>query len=124
MPGALTRPPRADVAPSASSMPERCPRRRAVGGSRPAVRVLANLDVGTGIAPDVDLLVERRLLVTGADGRLRITDEGRALHQRAAETQRASRRQVHAGVPNEEYLITLKVLQRMMRNAGGEVSPG
>ncbi|KFG77451.1 transcriptional regulator [Streptomyces mutabilis] len=83
----------------------------------------ANLDVGAGMAPDLDLLVERMLLVSDADGRLHITDEGRALHQRAAETQQASRRHVHAGVPDEEYLITLKVLQRMIRNAGGDVSP-
>ncbi|WP_309031130.1 MarR family winged helix-turn-helix transcriptional regulator [Streptomyces alfalfae] len=83
----------------------------------------ANLDVGAGLAPDLDLLVERKLLVSEADGRLRITDEGRALHQRAAETQQASRRQVHTDISDEEYLITLKVLQRMMRNAGGDVSP-
>ncbi len=84
----------------------------------------ANLDVGAGIVPDIDLLVERKLLVLDDAGRLRLTDEGRALHQRAAETQRTSRAEVHAGIPDEEYLITLKVLQRMMRNAGGDVSPG
>ncbi|WP_030550376.1 MarR family winged helix-turn-helix transcriptional regulator [Streptomyces exfoliatus] len=82
-----------------------------------------NLDVGAGLAPDIDLLLERTLLTQKADGRLRITDEGRALHQRAALTQRASRERVHAGIPDEEYLITLKVLQRMIRNAGGDVSP-
>ncbi|WP_137993439.1 MarR family winged helix-turn-helix transcriptional regulator [Streptomyces vilmorinianum] len=84
----------------------------------------ANLDVGAGLAPDIDLLVERKLLVADAAGRLRITEEGRALHQRAAETQRANRERVHAGIPDEEYLITLKVLQRMMGNAGGDVSQG
>ncbi|MEU6915337.1 MarR family winged helix-turn-helix transcriptional regulator [Streptomyces olindensis] len=84
----------------------------------------ANLDVGAGIVPDIDLLVERKLLVLDDAGRLRLTDEGRALHQRAAETQRSSRAEVHAGIPDEEYLITLKVLQRMIRNAGGDVSPG
>lgn len=35
---------------------------------------------GAGPAPDIDLLVERTLLVADADGRLRITDEGRARH--------------------------------------------
>ncbi|MFD9909169.1 MarR family winged helix-turn-helix transcriptional regulator [Streptomyces sp. NPDC059063] len=83
----------------------------------------ANLDVGAGLAPDIDLLVERKLLTPDADGRLRITDDGRALHQRAAETQRASRGHVHGDIPDEEYVIALKVLQRMIRNAGGEVSP-
>ncbi|MFF0738844.1 MarR family winged helix-turn-helix transcriptional regulator [Streptomyces sp. NPDC004111] len=83
----------------------------------------ANLDVGAGLAPDIDLLVERRLLVADEANRLRITDEGRALHQHAAQTQRASRAQVHRDVPDEEYLITLKVLQRMMHNAGGPMPP-
>ncbi|MFH8616613.1 MarR family winged helix-turn-helix transcriptional regulator [Streptomyces sp. NPDC017979] len=82
----------------------------------------ANLDVGAGgLAPDIDLLVERKLLLQDADARLRITDEGRALHRHAAETQRANRERVHAGISDEEYLITLKVLQRMIHNAGGNV---
>ncbi|MDK0518010.1 MarR family transcriptional regulator [Streptomyces sp. ML-6] len=82
----------------------------------------ANLDVGAGLAPDIDLLVERELIIVDEAGRLRITDEGRALHRRAAETQRANRAKVHADIPDEEYLIALKVLQRMMHNAGGTVS--
>lgn len=84
----------------------------------------ANLDVGAaGLAPDINLLTERTLLVLDADGRLQITDDGRALHAHAARTQRAGREHVHAGITDEEYLITLKVLQRMIRNAGGDVSP-
>jgi hypothetical protein len=83
-----------------------------------------DLDVGAGLAPDIGLLLERTLLALDAGGRLQITDEGRALHQRAAQTQQASRRHVHTGIPDEEYLITLKVLQRVIRNAGGDVSPG
>ncbi|MEV3872718.1 MarR family transcriptional regulator [Streptomyces sp. NPDC049906] len=79
----------------------------------------ARLDVGAGLVPDIDLLVERALLLE-TDGRLQITDEGRALHGRAAETQRANRERVHEGVSDEEYLITLRVLQRMIRNAGGD----
>ncbi|MCK8679221.1 MarR family winged helix-turn-helix transcriptional regulator [Streptomyces lichenis] len=83
----------------------------------------ANLDVGAGLLPDIDLLVERKLLVSDDSGRLHLTDEGRALHQRAAETQRANRERVHAGISDEDYLITLKVLQRMIRNAGGDLTP-
>ncbi|TXS52243.1 MarR family winged helix-turn-helix transcriptional regulator [Streptomyces sp. t39] len=84
----------------------------------------AHLDVGAGLAPDIDLLEERKLLVLDGTGRLQITEEGRALHRRAGETQRASRTQVHTGIPDQEYLITLKVLQRMLHNAGGDVSQG
>ncbi|WP_329623550.1 MarR family winged helix-turn-helix transcriptional regulator [Streptomyces sp. NBC_01255] len=83
----------------------------------------ANLDVGAGLAPDIDLLVERALLTLDADGRLRITDDGRAVHGRAAGTQRATRAHVHAGIPDEEYVIALNVLQRMIRNVGGDVPP-
>ncbi|MER0244641.1 MarR family transcriptional regulator [Streptomyces sp. HSW2009] len=82
----------------------------------------ANLDVGPGLAPDIDLLVERELLVEDEDGRLQITDAGRTLHRRAAETQRENRARVHAGIADEEYLITLKVLQRMIHNAGGDLT--
>ncbi|MEU9994196.1 MarR family transcriptional regulator [Streptomyces sp. NPDC050848] len=81
-----------------------------------------NLDVGAGLAPDIDLLLERKLLVLDTGGRLQITEAGRTLHQSAAQTQQASRRRVHTGIPDEEYLIALKVLQRMIRNAGGDVS--
>ncbi|MEU3446365.1 MarR family winged helix-turn-helix transcriptional regulator [Streptomyces thermolilacinus] len=84
----------------------------------------AKMDVGAGMALDIDLLVERKMLVEGGDGRLRITDEGRDLHRRAAGTQRANRVRVHEGVSDEEYLTTLKVLQRMMRNAGGDLRQG
>ncbi|MCP9958501.1 MULTISPECIES: MarR family winged helix-turn-helix transcriptional regulator [Streptomyces] len=84
----------------------------------------AHHDVGAGLAPDIDLLVERNLLVQGGDGRLRITDEGRELHRRAAETQRASRARVHEGIGDEEYLTALKVLQRMIVNAGGDLPQG
>ncbi|MBB1242316.1 winged helix-turn-helix transcriptional regulator [Streptomyces durbertensis] len=85
-----------------------------------------NLDVGAGLVQDIDLLVERGLLVeeVGVEeegGRLRITDEGRELHGRAARTQQESREKVHAGISDEEYLATLKVLQRMMHNAGADV---
>ncbi|MEU0687584.1 MarR family transcriptional regulator [Streptomyces uncialis] len=48
--------------------------------------------------------------------------QGTARHRRAAETRRTGRQHVHADIPDEEYLITLKVLQRMMHNAGGEVT--
>ncbi|URM90956.1 hypothetical protein LUW75_14255 [Streptomyces sp. MRC013] len=49
---------------------------------------------------------------------------GRELHRRAAETQRAGRVRVHGGVSDEEYLTALKVLQRMIVNAGGDLPRG
>ncbi|MDA5282767.1 hypothetical protein [Streptomyces sp. Isolate_45] len=82
----------------------------------------ADLDVGAGLAPHIDLLLERRLLVLHTGGGLRITEEGRVLHRSAAQTQQAGRRQVHTGISDEEYLTTIQVPQRMIRNSGGDVS--
>lgn len=82
------------------------------------------MDVGEALAPGIDLPVGRKLLAEGGDGRLRLTDEGRDPHARAAGTQRADRARVHDGVGDEEYPTTLEVLQRVIRDAGGDVRRG
>ncbi|MEU3600005.1 MarR family winged helix-turn-helix transcriptional regulator [Streptomyces sp. NPDC006798] len=81
-----------------------------------------NLDVGAGLAPEIDVLLERKLLVRGDDDRLRITEEGRELRDRAAGIQRANREKVCEGITEEEYLTTVRVLRRMTRNVGADVS--
>ncbi|MGW0904030.1 MarR family winged helix-turn-helix transcriptional regulator [Streptomyces sp. NPDC002853] len=78
------------------------------------------LDVGDGkLHHDIDALRDRGLLAEGTDGRIRITDEGRALRASAAARQRNLRAEIHEGIPEEEYIRTLKVLQRMIHNVGG-----
>jgi DNA-binding MarR family transcriptional regulator len=52
-------------------------------------------------------------------GRLALTPEGRAFHKKAAKLQERLWAERHAGISDEEYLITLKVLQRFIPNTGG-----
>jgi MarR family transcriptional regulator, organic hydroperoxide resistance regulator len=77
------------------------------------------LGVGDALRPEIDALLDRGLLEVDDDERLRLTATGAALFRRAAEVQTANRAQIHAGVPDDEYVTTLKVLQRMIHNVGG-----
>lgn len=78
------------------------------------------LDVGDGMEPEIDTLLDRSLITQDPGTRLRLTPEGHALRDRAyARVQRASA-EIHEGVPPEEFVRTLKVLQRMIHNVGGE----
>lgn len=78
------------------------------------------LDVGARLGPETDALLDRNLLVTDARDRLQLTTEGDAVYRECAERQVAMREQTHDGITEEEYLVTLKVLQRMIHNVGGE----
>lgn len=78
------------------------------------------LDVGQALAPEIDATLEQGLTVQDGSGRLHLTDEGAARYAQAAEIQQANRETVHEGITDAEYLTTLKVLQRMIHNSGGE----
>jgi hypothetical protein len=78
------------------------------------------LDVGAALGPEMDALLDRGLLVLDNENRLQLTAEGDTIHRQCAERQTAMREQVHSGITDEEYLVTLKVLQRMIHNVGGE----
>ncbi|MET8328776.1 MarR family winged helix-turn-helix transcriptional regulator [Streptomyces sp. NPDC005181] len=78
------------------------------------------LDIGDGLAPEIDTLLDQALITEDDDGRLRITDEGRALRTRAAARTRRVSAEIHRDIPDEEYVRALKVLQRMIRNVGGD----
>lgn len=69
---------------------------------------------------NISALHDRALLTEDTDGRLRITDEGRRLRDDTAARQQKTRAEIHEGIPDEEYIRTLKVLQRMIHNVGGE----
>ena len=75
--------------------------------------------MGAALEPETDALLDRGLLTTTA-GRLHLTPEGRELRARAAERQLAMRERIHDGIPDEDYLATLKVLQHMIHNTGGQ----
>ncbi|MDJ0464112.1 MarR family winged helix-turn-helix transcriptional regulator [Streptomyces sp. H27-C3] len=77
------------------------------------------LEEGATLDGDIDSLVSRGLVQE--DGPLlRVTTEGGALQARAAARQQAVREEIHAGIPDEEYVRTVKVLQRMIHNVGAK----
>ncbi|MBC3985437.1 winged helix-turn-helix transcriptional regulator [Streptomyces sp. AC536] len=78
------------------------------------------LDIGADLEPEIDATLERGLLESDDEERLHFTEAGEALYAQAAEIQRASRETVHEGVTDAEFLTTMKVLQRMIHNTGGE----
>ncbi|MFD7661557.1 MarR family winged helix-turn-helix transcriptional regulator [Streptomyces sp. NPDC059788] len=79
------------------------------------------LDVGAeALAADIDALRDRGLLTLDG-GRLHITGEGAEVHARCAALQKEMRATLHDGIGDEEYVRTLKVLQRMIHNVGGKM---
>ncbi|MFD8596669.1 MarR family winged helix-turn-helix transcriptional regulator [Kitasatospora sp. NPDC059646] len=79
------------------------------------------LDTGQdGLDAEIDATVERGWITEAADGRLELTSEGRALFTRAAALQDELWAERHAGISDEEYLTTMKALQRFIHNTGGQ----
>ncbi|MGW2815105.1 MarR family winged helix-turn-helix transcriptional regulator [Streptomyces sp. NPDC001415] len=94
-------------------------------GDRPRAEVVAvlqgYLDAGAPVIEDgIDELAARGLLTQDPSERLELTDAGRELRERAAARQHETRELIHAGITDEEYVRTLKVLQRMIHNVGGK----
>ncbi|WP_190086478.1 MarR family winged helix-turn-helix transcriptional regulator [Streptomyces longisporoflavus] len=78
------------------------------------------LSTGDGaLHHDIGALHDRGLLTEDIQGRLRLTDEGRRLRDETAARQQKTRAEIHEGISDEEYVRTLKVLQRMIHNVGG-----
>ncbi|GAA0469354.1 MarR family winged helix-turn-helix transcriptional regulator [Streptomyces sp. NPDC046215] len=63
-----------------------------------------------------DGLLARGWLTADAAGRLLLTDTGREARGRIKELVTELRAEIHEGIPDEEYVIALSVLQRMIRN--------
>ncbi|MFF9146910.1 MarR family winged helix-turn-helix transcriptional regulator [Streptomyces sp. NPDC014861] len=78
------------------------------------------LDTGPeAMESEIDTIIAQGWITEDPEGRLGITDEGRAFYDKAAALQDELWAQRHAGVSDEEYLTTLKVLQRFIHNTGG-----
>lgn len=78
------------------------------------------LDTGDGaLLHDISALHDRGLITEDTAGRIALTNEGRALRERAAERQKEILAEIHEGITEEDYVRTLKVLQRMIHNVGG-----
>jgi hypothetical protein len=67
----------------------------------------------------IDAIITQGWITEDAEGRLGITAEGRPFHDKAAALQEELWAERHAGISDEEYLTTLKVLQRFIHNTGG-----
>ncbi|MFF3258430.1 MarR family winged helix-turn-helix transcriptional regulator [Streptomyces sp. NPDC002932] len=78
------------------------------------------LDVGDGMEPEVDALIDQGLITQDAGTRLRLTREGRELRARAHTRVSRASAEIHDGIPTEEFVRTMKVLQRMIHNVGGK----
>jgi len=79
------------------------------------------LDTGAdGIEEAIGELLRRGLITEDDGARLRITPEGRTLRDRASVRVARAREEIHEGVPDEEFVAALKVLQRMIHNVGGK----
>jgi DNA-binding MarR family transcriptional regulator len=84
-------------------------------------RLLRNyLDTGPGtMESEIDTIIAQGWITEDAEGRLGITAEGRAFYNKAAALQDELWAERHTGISDEEYLTTLKVLQRFIHNTGG-----
>ncbi|THA25040.1 MarR family transcriptional regulator [Streptomyces sp. RKND-216] len=78
------------------------------------------LDTGReAMDSEIDTIITQGWITEDAEGRLGITAEGRTFFDEAAALQGELWAERHAGISDEEYLTTLKVLQRFIRNTGG-----
>ncbi|WP_371776523.1 MarR family winged helix-turn-helix transcriptional regulator [Streptomyces sp. NBC_01438] len=78
------------------------------------------LDVGDGMEPEVDALIDQALITQDAGTRLRLTPEGSELRTRAYARVSRAIAEIHDGIPPKEFVRTMKVLQRMIHNVGGK----
>ncbi|WP_405607762.1 MarR family winged helix-turn-helix transcriptional regulator [Streptomyces sp. NBC_01511] len=74
------------------------------------------------LAAEAGVLVERGWLTRDAEHRLWLTEEGERARVDLARNAPAIRATLHEGVDDADYVTTLKVLQRLIRNAGGPVA--
>ncbi|MER8158339.1 MarR family transcriptional regulator [Streptomyces sp. NPDC094472] len=68
---------------------------------------------------EIDRTIAQGWITEDAEGHLGITAEGRTFFGKAAALQDELWTERHAGISDEEYLTTVKVLQRFIHNTGG-----
>ncbi|MFV8132825.1 MarR family transcriptional regulator [Streptomyces syringium] len=71
------------------------------------------------LAAEAEVLLERGWLTRDAEDRLWLTEEGEQARVNLARNAPAIRAALHEGIDDADYVTTLKVLQQMIRNAGG-----
>ncbi|MFE3198734.1 MarR family transcriptional regulator [Embleya sp. NPDC059237] len=73
------------------------------------------------LAAESEALVERGWLTRDAEDRLHLTEAGEQARVDLARNAPAIRATLHEGIADADYVTTLKVLQRLIHNAGGPV---
>ncbi|MER5967760.1 MarR family transcriptional regulator [Streptomyces sp. NPDC002057] len=71
------------------------------------------------LAAEAEVLLGRGWLVRDAEDRLWLTKEGEQARVDLARNAPAIRATLHRGIDDADYVTTLKVLQQLIRNAGG-----
>ncbi|MEU5876505.1 MarR family transcriptional regulator [Spirillospora sp. NPDC047279] len=74
------------------------------------------------LAAEAEALLERGWLSRDAEDRLWLTEEGEQARVDLARNAPAVRAALHEGIDDADYVTTVKVLQRLIRNAGGTVA--
>ncbi|MFD4633765.1 MarR family transcriptional regulator [Streptomyces sp. NPDC058284] len=71
------------------------------------------------LAAESEVLLERGWLTRDTEDRLWLTQEGEQARVDLARNAPAIRAALHEGIDDADYVTTLKVLQQLIRNAGG-----
>lgn len=71
------------------------------------------------LAAEAEVLLERGWLTRDTEDRLWLTKEGEQARVDLARNAPAIRATLHEGIDDADYVTTLKVLQQLIRNAGG-----
>ncbi|WP_328487002.1 MarR family winged helix-turn-helix transcriptional regulator [Streptomyces zaomyceticus] len=74
------------------------------------------------LAAEADVLLERGWLTRDAESRLWLTEEGERARVDLRRNTPAILAALHEGIDEADYVTTLKVLQRLIHNAGGPVA--
>ncbi|CAM5509672.1 Winged helix-turn-helix transcriptional regulator OS=Streptomyces tendae OX=1932 GN=GUR47_18525 PE=4 SV=1 [Streptomyces tendae] len=73
------------------------------------------------LAEEAEVLLERGWLTRDAEDRLWLTEDGEQARVDLAHNAPVIRAALHEGIDDADYVTTVKVLQRLIRNAGGTV---
>ncbi|MGV9881131.1 MarR family transcriptional regulator [Streptomyces sp. NPDC003006] len=71
------------------------------------------------LAAEAEVLLERGWLTRDTEDRLWLTQEGEQARADIKSTTPAFRAVLHEGIDDADYVTTVKVLQQLIRNAGG-----
>ncbi|GAA2281363.1 MULTISPECIES: MarR family transcriptional regulator [Kitasatospora] len=74
------------------------------------------------LAAESEVLLERGWLARDAEERLLLTEEGEQARVDLARNAPAIRAALHEGIDDADYITTVKVLQQLIRNAGGTIA--